>query len=126
MHTLLGARGQRVCLGARARTCESRLWSHTSSSEGLSIRRALGLGSCGRDGRAYLIDPPQYLATSEFFFRALTSSGRPTAQMKALGPHPLTRESAKGYGCHEKSDLSGISGFSDFSGPMAGGPNGPQ
>ena len=67
MHTLLGARGQRVCLGARARTCESRLWSHTSSSKGLSIRRALGLGSCGRDGRAYLIDPPQYLATSEFF-----------------------------------------------------------
>ena len=35
---------------------------------GWSIRRALGLSSCGRDGRAYLIDPPQFLATSEFFF----------------------------------------------------------
>ena len=28
----------------------------------------MGLGSCGRDGRAYLIDPPQFLATSEYFF----------------------------------------------------------
>ena len=49
-----------------AKACESRLWSHTSSPEGWGIRRALGLGSCGRDGRAYLIDPPQFLATSEF------------------------------------------------------------
>ena len=29
----------------------------------------MGLGSCGRDGRAYLIDPPQFLATSEFLRR---------------------------------------------------------
>ena len=66
MHTHQETRGYRICLGTYAKACESRLWSHTSSSEGWSIRRALGLGSCGRDGRAYLIDPPQFLATSEF------------------------------------------------------------
>ena len=69
MHTHLEARYRRICLGARYMACESRLWSHTSSSLGWSIRRASGLGSCGRDGRAYLIDPPQFLATSELLRR---------------------------------------------------------
>ena len=66
MHTRLRARGHRIRPKPRAEVYESRLWPHTSSYKGWGIRRALGLGSCGRDGRAYLIDPPQFLATSEF------------------------------------------------------------
>ena len=84
MHTHQKTRGYRICLGTYAKACESRLWSHTSSSEGWSIRRALGLGSCGRDGRAYLIDPPQYLATSEFLRRWAASTSRRVRRLLAL------------------------------------------
>ena len=90
IHTHLEARYQRACLGARYMACESRLWSHTSSSLGWSIRRASGLGSCGRDGRAYLIDPPQYLATPEFF----TTLSRLNVQTVMVGPCPCPMPNA--------------------------------
>ena len=86
MHTQPGARDWRACLKACALACKSRHWSHTSSSLGWSIRRAAGLGSCGRDGRARLIDPPQFLSTSEFFYGVgmITSSRIMSADM-AIG-----------------------------------------
>ena len=70
------------CLGVRISALVTYLLLY--GYMGWGIRRALGLGSCGRDGRAYLIDPPQYLATSEFLRRWAASTSRRVRRLLAL------------------------------------------